>query len=195
MPFSVDHFSNNLERWNRHVKPLQPKASLVIGCHEGRAALWLLENCAGSNVTCIENFRKVGVRIEKNFSENVAPYKTRVRVMNKSYREALVSLAHSKKIYDFIFIDSIDSLEVLECMVLAFPLLKPKGLFIVDDYTNSKERIPNCPRAAVDAFMNVYAPCVKALEYSWQAIFLKRSRKLPWPKCQSEYYHEDLNAI
>lgn len=195
MPFTVDHFSNNIERWNRHVLPRAPSATLVIGGYEGLAAVWLLDNVPGSRVTCLDDYKKHGVRVERNAVENMAPYRSRATLIKNSLRDGLIALAAAKKRFDFVFLDSIDSQEVLECMVLAFPLLKPKGLFIVDDYTNSKERLPNCPKVAVESFMNVYAPYVKALEYSWQAVFLKRSRKLPWPRCQSEYYHEDLNAV
>lgn len=190
MPFTVDHFSNNLYRWNRFVKPRKPQSSLIIGCHEGRAPLWLLENIEASHVTCVDDFSP---GVLNNFRQNIVPYKNRVKYVNASYRDALIKLKDQQ--FDFIFIDTIDSKEVLESLILSFPLLKPKGLLIVDDYTSSKEHLPNCPKAAVDAFMNIYAPFLKALEFSWQAILLKRSRKLPWKRCYSEYYHESLAKI
>lgn len=197
MPFVFDYFSNNLARWNKHVKPRKPMRSLVIGCHEGRAPLWLLENVPGSSIICIDNFDKHKPIIFGNFQANITPYKSRVKTYNMSHRDALIKIASipNLQLFDFIFIDTVDSKEVLENLILAFPLLKPKGLLIVDDYTNSKEHLPNCPKVAIDSFMNIYAPFVKALEFSWQAILLKRSRKLSWPKCNSEYYHENLKTI
>jgi hypothetical protein len=129
------------------------------------------------------------------FVNNMSKYGDQVVHYNvKEFRDGILLLPKNVK-FDLLFIDDINAKIVLESLVLAFPLVKGRGLIIVDDYTNSKEHLHNCPKAAIDAFFNVYAPFVKALEFSWQAIFLKRSRPLPWKKCNSEYYHEDLTKI
>lgn len=198
--FTVDWFSNNIPRWERHVKPRfagdvgakkkKNIKALVIGCHEGRAPLWILDNIRGSTVVCVDDFEK---SVLNRLKSNIKPYGERARYINSGFRDALIELRN--EVFDFIFIASIDGMVVLESMVLAFPLLKPKGLMIIDNYTHSKEHLPNCPRMGVDCFMNLYARNVKALEYSWQAIFLKRSKPLKVPRCNSEYYHERLDRI
>jgi predicted O-methyltransferase YrrM len=192
--FTVDWFSNNIPRWERHVKPRfadKKMKALVIGCHEGRAPLWILDNCPRSSVVCVDEFneRPVFERLKKN----VSGYGDRAKWIKGSFRDALIELKNEH--FDFIFIATIDSKVVLEAMVLAFPLLKARGLMIADNYTHSKEHIPNCPRIGVDSFMTVYARYVKALEYSWQAIFLKRSKPLKVAICKSEYYHENISKI
>lgn len=194
--FTVDWFSNNISRWERHVKPrFESKKikALVIGCHEGRAPIWILENIPKSSVVCVDDFKKASKAVFNRLRTNIKPYGDRAKYIDSEFREALIEL--QDQMFDFIFIATTDSKIVLECMVLAFPLLKAHGLMIVDNYTHSKEHIPNCPRIGVDSFMTVYARYVKALEYSWQAIFLKRSKPLTVPICKSEYYHERLDRI
>lgn len=193
--FTVDWFSNNIPRWERHVKPRfatggKKMKALVIGCHEGRAPLWILDNIPKSNVVCVDDFDK---SILGRLKKNIQPYGDRARYLDMRFRDALIELRD--EVFDFIFIASIDGMVVLESMVMAFPLLKAQGLMIIDNYTHSKEHLPNCPRMGVDSFMNLYARHVKALEYSWQAIFLKRSKPLKVPRCKSEYYHERLDRI
>ena len=161
--------------------------ALFIGPHQGRAPIWFLENIPQSKVLCIESFSDKNLNI---FKQNTKEFKDRCKFLNMTFRDGLIKVHNHQ--FDFIFIDTIDSKEVLESLILVFPLLKANGILIIDDYTNSKEHLPNCPKAAVDSFMNCYAPYMKALEFSWQAILLKRSRPLPWPRCKSEYYHEDL---
>lgn len=191
--FTVDWFSNNIPRWERYVKPrFQGKKikALVVGCHEGRAPLWILNNISNSSVVCVDDFDK---SVLGRLKKNIKPYGDKARYINSSFRDALISIKNET--FDFIFIASIDGMVVLESMVLAFPLLKPRGLMIIDNYTHSKEHTPNCPRMGVDSFMNLYARYIKALEYSWQAIFLKRSKPLYVPRCKSEYFHERLDRI
>ncbi len=193
--FSDDYFSNNILRWKRHVIPrYQNKEcnALFIGPHEGRAPIWFLENLPKANALCIESFSENKLEI---FKQNTKEFKGRCKFCNMSFKDGLVKLNYKNQMFDFVFIDTVDSKEVLESLVLVFPLLKPKGLLIIDDYTNSKEHIHNCPKPAIDSFMNIYARYMKALEFSWQAILLKRSKPLPLSKCNSEYYHENLANI
>ena len=194
--FTNDHFSNNIPRWKKHVIPRfngKECNALFIGPCEGRAPIWFLENLPNAHAMCIERFEEKTFTL---FKQNIRGFKNRCKYLNMSFKDGLIKL-HSKtpNQFDFVFIDTANSKEVLEALVLAYPLLKFKGLLIVDDYTNSKEHISNCPKPAVDSFMNIYAPYMKALEFSWQAILLKRSKPLPWHKCNSEYYHEDLDRI
>lgn len=202
MPYLHDWFSNNIPRWNRHVKPFLSKRKnaniLMIGINEGRAPLWLKENNMlkgdKSKILCIDAFGKG--QIYENFLKNVAPYEGVIEHRNViNLRDGIYEVINAKKKFDFIFIDSIDSQKVLESLVLTFPLLKPKGLLIIDDYTNNKEHSNICPKAAIDSFMDIYASQIKALELSWQAILLKRSRPLKRLSCKSEYYHENLKNI
>lgn len=185
MPYTVDHFSNNKKRWEKHVTPLKPQRSMVIGAHEGRAPQWLLDHIPRSTVICVDDYKKLPAKVFTNAKANMAPYGSRATLINQPTRDALLSMTDT---FDFIFIDSVDSQKVLEALILAFPLLKPKGLCIADDYTSSAEHLPNCPKQAIDAFLSIYAPYVKTLELSWQAIFQRRSKKLPWKYCNSEYY-------
>ena len=198
--FSKDHFSNNIPRWERLIKPRLEKKNklniLVVGCHDGRAPFWLLKNVLthkDSRIYCIDRFSP---DVHKRFKNNMKEFGDTIQdiKVDKFMREGLNSIKHDVQ-FDMIFLDGMHAQEVLEVMVMTFPMLKAQGLLVVDDNTNSKEHLPNCPKVAIDAFMYIYSPFIKALDISWQAVMLKRSRPLKIKGCKSEYYHEDLDKI
>ena len=201
-----DHFSNNILRWERHVKPFFDKEPhkkvnilMISGVHDGRAPHWLLENTNiskrgnRSKVYCVDFFKKdVLTRFKKNLDHFGGDIVEEIAV-KKCLKESIEKIKMIE--FDFIFIDSMGTQELLEMLVLTFPLLKKQGLLIVDDYTNGIEHQFNCPRPAIDAFMNIYAHLIKVRELSWQAIMIKRSKALGIKKCKSEYYHENMELI
>ena len=93
--------------------------------------------------------------------------------------------------FDLVTIDPPGSARsALELMVLAFPLLKPGGVMVVDDYTWSKEHDGRCPRGGVDAFLAAYAQDVRVVHAGWQVVLERRAEPLPLGRCLSEYYPE-----
>lgn len=202
--FTKDNFSNNIPRWERLVKPRLEKKSklniLIIGVDEGRSSYWLLQKIPKpfkvkeSRIFCIDRF---SVDVHKRFKNNMKDYGDIVVdiKVDKLMREGLSSLPPKEKQFDLIFLDGMQAQELMEIMVMTFPMLKAQGMLVIDDNTNSKEHLPNCPKVAVDAFMYIYAASIKALDISWQAVMLKRSRPLKIKDCKSEYYHEDLDKI
>lgn len=197
--FSSDWFTNNIPKWNKFLKPLagEKLKALEIGSFEGRSALWLLENVLtheGSTLTCVDHFlTRVNPKKDayKTFVSNMKPYQKKVKVFKGYSRDVLKQSSLLKEMFDIIYIDaSHHASNVLEDAVLAFPLLKPNGIMIFDDYTNNKEHDNNCPKPGIDAFLDVYAQQLRVLHSSWQVILKKRDKKLPTRPCYSELYRE-----
>src|SRR5438045_5203062 len=100
--FLSDWFSGNIPRFERHLGPLKGSACalLEIGCHEGRATTWLLENIAAhpaSRITALD------MELQPNFHDNVlvSGGTGRVKFMQGKSRDLLRALPVDH--YDFIY--------------------------------------------------------------------------------------------
>lgn len=163
----------------------------------------------GCHLTCIDNFTKLAPEtrrsphpnVRKTLVHNVRGFvrQGRFRLMAKDADKALrelVAEGDGRPCMDFIYVDSDGSAsDYLEQAVLAFPLLKPGGIMVFDDYTHSREHDQACPRPGIDAFVNAFAQQVKVLHVGWQLILMKRRLRLRLPSCNSEYFHEDLSRV
>lgn len=190
--FTKDWFTNNIPLWEKQLMHLKgkPLTFLEIGTFEGRSALWLLENILthkDSRLYCVDSWKDATVY--KRFMKNIAPYEDKVAVLRGMSSVMLRGI--KKEMFDFVYIDaSKHSQNVLEEAVMSFPLVKPGGLIVFDDYTHNKEHDINCPRPGIDAFMNVYATEIKVLVTRWQVIAQKRRVPLKRRYCFSEFYRE-----
>lgn len=141
---------------------------LEIGCFEGRATLWLLENVLTDPTSRIDvidtfegspEFEEMGVDGQTlgRFTHNVAPHADKVTVLPGLSGEVLRTLPPTKT-YDFIYVDgSHVAADVLTDAVLSWPLLKQMGIMAFDDYLWSvpggeHER----PGIGIDAFRTVF---------------------------------------
>ena len=175
--FSEDWFSAHAKRFRKHLAPLAgtPCHLLEIGCHEGRATCWLLQNVAThaeATVTCID-----GVK-QPVFDANVeaAGGAGKVVFLNQPSRDALRHLPQLH--YDFIYVDgSHATIDVLEDAVLSFRLLKAGGILAFDDYKwdDSRLRAHGRPKPAIDAFVSLYAKKV-ALLHKGSQVWLRKTQ-------------------
>jgi predicted O-methyltransferase YrrM len=88
-------------------------------------------------------------------------------------------LAHwidGKNLYDFIYIDgSHTAKDVLTDACMAWPLLKPGGLLVFDDYLWGESRdILHRPRLAVDFFVNIFAESLDIVHIGHQFVVRKK---------------------
>ena len=174
--FTHDWFSGREKQFRRHLQGLagRPCKLLEIGCHEGRATCWLLQNVAthpASSVTGID------VVLQPSFHANVraAGGESKVTFVQALSRVALRQLAVDD--YDFIYVDgNHTSVDVLEDAVLAFRLLKVGGILAFDDYKwdDSRFRAHGLPRSAIDAFLKVYARKIEVLSKGFQ-VWLRKT--------------------
>lgn len=195
--FTKDWFTNNIPLWQSELSryKTQPTLFLEVGSYEGRSALWALDNILThprSKAYCVDSFE---AGTFPTFQRNTAAYrkaKKLVTLRGKSQdmlkHPTLLSLKDS---FDIIYLDANHhTSHVLEDAILSFPLLKPGGLLIFDDYTNSKNHDQTCPKPGIDAFLDAYAPYLRVLHTRWQVIAQKRVTPLPSATrpCKSEFY-------
>lgn len=173
--FTQDWFSNHVIPINGIIATLQPKRILEIGSFEGRSTTHFIEQLKELEtleITCIDTWQG-GIEhegldfqnIESNFDQNVAIAAKKFRgnlKINKRKGDSIVELSRliveGDGNYDFVYIDgSHVAMDVLADAVLAFHLARVGAVLIFDDYKGGDfENKPyECPRVAVDSFINV----------------------------------------
>lgn len=192
--FTTDWFTNNLDVWKRELTKYQNKPInfLEVGTYEGRSALWALDNVLlhpKSKMYCVDMFqdRRIFSRFLKNAQHYIEIDK--LRYFKGSARDMLKTPELLDTKFDLIYIDSsTHSQHVLEQAVLAWPLLKPKGILIFDDYTASKEHDNRCPKPGIDSFLDAYADDLHVMFARWQVFVMKLEKPRHRKRCKSEYY-------
>lgn len=208
--FSMDFFSHIKPKWQELLVPKyagKPIAALEMGSGEGLSTTWLLDNVlthAKARVYCVDQFDvkhpcNPKTKLGATFLHNTKMFRDKVTMLNGTVRQQLTRPDVLETTFDLIYLDSAymggDAMRVLEAAVLAWPLLKPGGIFVFDDYTDSKEHDDSCPKPAIVSFMNAYARDLKAIFIGWQVILQKRRKTLPVKPCRSEFYHENLQTL
>src|ERR1041385_913343 len=195
--FTHDYFTQNIEQWNKDLARFvaQPNlAFLEVGSFEGRSACWLLQKILtqeSSRLTCIDLFEQgrsqgafdtTGLDSNRMSTEDRFDYNIqqtgaseRVEKLRGNSHELLRSLPDSH--YDFIYIDgSHIAKDVLEDAVLAWRLLKTRGVVTFDDYEWRDEPDPlRCPKIAIDAFLRVYEGHYRVVHKGYQVTLEKLS--------------------
>jgi len=196
--FTQDWFHWAPEVWQQLI-PLLPNRDnfLEIGSFEGRSTVWITENMASETayIDCIDTWEggeehgaedmsavekrfdyNINLAMEKHQAVEITKYKGTSRlVLSKIYSEA----SHPEDIlgwYDFIYIDgSHIAKDVLTDACMAWPLLKPTGVMVFDDYVWGPSRdILHRPKLAIDAFMNIFAEEVEIVHVGYQMVIRKR---------------------
>lgn len=150
---------------------------LEIGCYEGQASLWLMENTKAKLIV-VDTFAggqdlPAEVNLLERFKGNVKEYLDRILVIQGKSQEKLKIIEPDN--FDFIYIDGSHlASDTLEDAVLSFRLLKKGGIMIFDDYTWGRHLpLAEIPAVGIDAFVYVYADKLEVLEKNSQLI-LKR---------------------
>lgn len=177
MRFQFDWFSGSIPSFKKHLADLRgrPSHALEIGCHEGRASTWLLENILthpDARLTTID------IYVQESFWENVKSTGglAKTQMLVKPSREILRELPFCS--YDFIYIDGSHwTIDVLEDAVLSFRLAKVGAVVAFDDYLWDDPRWnqEGTPKDAIDAFLHIYRAKIKVLEHTHQVWIRKLS--------------------
>lgn len=194
--FTKDWFSWAPQVWEQ-LTPLLPerKAFLEIGSFEGRSTVWIIDNMMedGGFIDCIdtweggeehgaEDMGSVEARFDDNVDAAMRKHTTEVGVDRWASKfkgrstDVLARLNTDKDRYDFIYIDgSHVAKDVLTDACMAWPLLKPKGLMVFDDYMWGNPRdILHRPKPAIDAFCNIFAEEAEIVHVGYQLVVRKR---------------------
>jgi predicted O-methyltransferase YrrM len=194
--FTKDWFNWAPEVWTQLTPMLSGTAGhrqfLEIGSFEGRSSIWIAENMMQDNdiLRCIdtweggeehgeENMSEVEVRFRGNLilANEKLPRRRIIQQKGTSVRELSRWLTTDNQHFDFIYIDgSHIAKDVMTDACMAWPLLKPKGLMVFDDYlwTPNARDILHRPKAAIDAFTNLFAEEVDIVHVGYQLIVRKK---------------------
>jgi len=196
--FTKDWFNWAPEVWTQLIPMLPERAEegrcfLEIGSFEGRSTVWIMENMMqdGDEIHCVDTWEggeehsaEDMAAVEKRFSHNIGvavnKFPDRVAIWQKgtSTRNlAGIIQYEGEGGFDFIYIDgSHIAKDVLTDACMAWPLLKPKGLMVFDDYlwSPSARDILHRPKAAIDAFTNLFAEEVEIVHVGYQLVVRKK---------------------
>jgi predicted O-methyltransferase YrrM len=188
--FTNDFFSTNIAQWQQdlgHFAGRPDMSFLEVGSYEGMSACWLLQNILtdeSSCLTCIDVFEQekdqgvydttvpdsYSMSPEDRFDYNIRQTGAQHRVEKLKGRSGVLLRTLQLSSYDFIYIDgSHIARDVLEDAVLAWPLLKVRGLFTFDDYLWNDVPDPLlCPQIGIDAFLKVYERSYRLVRMAYQ---------------------------
>ena len=194
--FTKDWFQWAPEVWQQLI-PLLParKAFLEIGSFEGRSMVWIAENMVSDvpkddDIYCIDTWEggeehggEDMAAVEARFDHNASIIeKKKLAFVHKLKGTSTQHLAHwlvetpkDHPCFDFIYIDgSHIAKDVLTDACMAWPLLKPKGLMVFDDYMwGSPRDILHRPKPAIDAFTNLFAEEAEIIHVGYQLVVRK----------------------
>ena len=195
--FTKDWFNWAPEVWNQLTPTLSGIAGhrefLEIGSFEGRSSIWIAENMMqeGDHLRCIDTWEGGEEHGEENMSEVEDRFRHNLIVATEKLprrrifqlkgtsiqRLAELQVHPSEQSFDFIYIDgSHKAKDVLTDACMAWPLLKPKGVMVFDDYlwTPNARDILHRPKLAIDVFTNLFAEEVEFVHIGYQLIVRKK---------------------
>lgn len=166
VPANVSEFKKVLSNLPTENEPYE---LLEIGTFNGTSAIGFLEILPKSHITVVdpwmpyEEMTQLGVNmvdIEEVFDSNIekAGVQSRVTKMKKKSGTVLREFLHAKKAFDFIYVDgNHTALAVLQDSILAWELLKPKGVMVWDDFLWRMDLAPHLiPKPAINHFLDEY---------------------------------------
>jgi len=189
--FNVNWFYNYNDQWlggKGFIKEFVDKQTnaLQIGCFEGQATVWLLDNILthpDSHLTDIDPFYSetdlAGANFEtvkKLYFHNLEECPSRLKhrlIVGKSQEELRCLDPYS---FDFIYVDGSHMRDdTLEDAVLCHRLLKKNGIIIFDDYDwgNEINDMSYKPKEAIDIFMKVFEKYYKVIDIHYQVVLRK----------------------
>lgn len=206
--FTNNWFSPLLQSvWNIVLPQVGPSKFLEIGSFEGQSITWIINKFAKMRdleVHCIDtwggcndnahmelDFKAVEERFKVNIETAIKsnPYKTDLHIHKgpSDIELAKLFLNDYDEYFDCIYVDAgHKASECLSDMVLAWKLLKPKGLMMIDDYIFAVKQRPrwDVPKTAIDAFCNIYVDQIELVNApNNQVYFIKQAFK---------YEHKEL---
>lgn len=181
--FTTDWFSARAEGIRASLSRLAappgrwPGRILEIGSWEGRSAVWFLDEYPDAEVTCVDTWAG-GVEhagtdmaaVKQRFKDNTASYGSRVKTREGRSDAVMFRLGADGEQFDAVYVDgSHETPDVLSDLVLAFHLLRPGGVLLVDDYGGGAG-----VQAAVDAFLTAFEGRLLLCHAGYQIHFVKK---------------------
>jgi tetratricopeptide (TPR) repeat protein len=173
--FTYDWFTHNLLHWQDclAVYAHQPDLQfLEIGSYEGMSTCWLLDHILTADSARLTT---IDTEYAAHFDDNIAAT-TAIEKITKlvgNSHQLLPTLAIAA--WDVIYIDGCHlAAHVQRDASLAWPLLKPGGLMIFDDYVWHDPNFPDDdPRLGIDLFLTSLQEQFGPVHQSYQLIIQK----------------------
>lgn len=174
MNFTQDWFTHNEPTFKFIMDVLPAKQDfLEIGCFEGRASCWLLQNGLDPDgrLVCIDTFKgseehaKMGLKLNdlwRTFQDNVNEAKAddqMVEAIESTSYEGLGKLIARGEKFDFIYVDgSHTAPDVMTDACMAFGMLRQGGIMLFDDYLwKDMVGVLHRPKLSVDLFVTLFS--------------------------------------
>jgi len=194
--FTKDWFNWAPAVWEQLIPMLPARQNfLEIGSFEGRSTVWIAENMISgetpADIYCIDTWMGGEEHGEENMSEvekrfdhntNIAEEENAVYIhklkgtSTQHLAHWLVETPEDHAYFDFIYIDgSHTAPDVLTDACMAWPLLKPKGLLVFDEYMwgNPRDALHR-PKIAIDAFTNIFGETAEIVHVGYQLVVRKK---------------------
>ena len=197
--YTKDWFNWAPQVWEQLTPMLSGTAGyrqfLEIGSFEGRSSIWIAENMMqdGDHLRCIDTWEGGEEHGEEDMSEVEERFRHNLIVATEKLpsrrifqlkgtstkRLAELQVHPSEHGFDFIYIDgSHIAKDVLTDACMAWPLLKPKGMMVFDDYMWGDPRdILHRPKPAIDAFCNIFAEEAEIVHVGYQLVVRKKGEE------------------
>lgn len=172
---------------------------LEIGCFEGRATVFLLENYLkeGTNYTVVDTFggtleedgmKVVGEKLREsdfiydNFSHNISHFPEINFTIHRDYSQyRLPKLEKEGKRYDVIYIDASHRADdTFVDAYYAHKMLKPGGLIIFDDFgwkDPNRPHIADSPELGIRMFNTMYDREYNVIGGGYQVVVQRRKEE------------------
>jgi len=182
MNFTQDWFTSNIGNFETSKLVLPDnKLFLEIGCFEGRATCWMLQNMLADDGTiyCVDTFKggreHAGIdlfHLRDVFEDNIhscqKPEQT-VKIMEQLSHKALAMFILSGQQFDFIYVDGSHEIQdVITDACMAFQVLKPGGVMLFDDYEGTEDM-----KTAINTFLVTHRNKCKLLFINYQLAIQK----------------------
>lgn len=166
--------------WDNLIPAIRPQKILEIGSYEGRSICYLIDQLGHEldlEIHAIDtweggedhknaniNMSSVEERFKNNIKKSIEQATKKIDLsIHKGFSDIELSRLLSngfQNYFDFIYVDgSHETADVLSDAVLAFKLLKPRGIMAFDDYLwhelTDQHYLKNSPKLAIDAFINI----------------------------------------
>jgi predicted O-methyltransferase YrrM len=176
----VDYVTAVVGVWRIHLSEFVGREGLSlleIGSHEGRSAIWFLENLLtgpGSTITCIDPWAVPEAEIRFDHNMRVAGATGRVTKIREGSLTGMPSLGDRH--FEIIYVDGTHyASDVLMDAMLAWERLLPGGMLIFDDY-EWEPGLPSymCPKIGIDVFLRVMRGRYDLVHKGYQVLIRKR---------------------
>jgi len=189
--YTKDWFSWSPGIWEQLIPHLPGRKNfLEIGSFEGRSAVWTIENMVedGGEIYCIDTWEGGAEHTPEDMEGTELRFHNNILTVREAFPERKVSklkglstqwipsLICEKLKFDFIYIDGSHlAKDVLTDACMAWPLLKPKGFMVFDDYAWKPQgfTLLQRPKVALDAFVNMFEDELTIAHSGYQLIVRK----------------------